>query len=409
MNKGIACNLFVITSLLTVFLLMPGHNFVRAEPRTLFVPGDYNSVQVAIIAANPGDTVLVRDCMVPGNLVVNKSISLIAERSSSYYEETRSEIEGGNCVVTISADNVTLCGFFIQKGNYGAFDTGINLVNVNNCNISDNIISGNNIGINLFQSSNNTISGNRVEGNGDGFDLDYASNNKIAENLVSNNDRGFFLCYSKDNVIYHNVISNNSIQQDVYELYETPNAWDDGYPSGGNYWSDFACNGNPSNGSRWYVLASSNVDRYPFQDPYRWDKTPPSIGTPYIVADNGICVNVTDETGISSVVLSYSIDGGLSWTNETMLKGSDLSYTYCWWIGSVSAGIKIDYKITAHDNASNFAIQDNVVNLYTVPEFPISTVLIVFMAAILITVIAIRSSARSHTPPKARKSLLNTY
>jgi len=48
------------------------------------------------------------------------------------------------------------------------------------------------------------------------------------------------------------------------------NVWDDGYPSGGNFWSDHVCVGNPSDGSQPYVIDENNTDHYPFQDPNGW-------------------------------------------------------------------------------------------------------------------------------------------
>jgi len=46
--------------------------------------------------------------------------------------------------------------------------------------------------------------------------------------------------------------------------------WDDGYPSGGNYWSDY--NGTDANhdgiGDTPYVIDANNADNYPLMTPY---------------------------------------------------------------------------------------------------------------------------------------------
>jgi len=48
------------------------------------------------------------------------------------------------------------------------------------------------------------------------------------------------------------------------------NVWDDGYPSGGNYWSDYT--GVDANsdgiGDTPYILDAQNVDNYPLMQPF---------------------------------------------------------------------------------------------------------------------------------------------
>ena len=53
------------------------------------------------------------------------------------------------------------------------------------------------------------------------------------------------------------------------------NAWDNGTTDGGNYWSDHACTGNPSDGSEPYEIDADSTDRYPFEDVSGWAAPPP--------------------------------------------------------------------------------------------------------------------------------------
>ncbi|MFO7618254.1 MAG: NosD domain-containing protein [Thermoplasmata archaeon] len=116
-------------------------------------------------------------------------------------------------------------------------------------------------GISLSLSDNNLIASNNVSWNMDPNICLYFSNNTIVtNNTISNSGTGLYIyesynatitgndifsndwCgigtagYSNGTMIYHNNIINNAMQADDY--YGTVQ-WDDGYPSGGNYWGDY--------------------------------------------------------------------------------------------------------------------------------------------------------------------------
>ena len=77
---------------------------------------------------------------------------------------------------------------------------------------------------------------------------------------------------SSNNKFYHNHFTDNPNQ--VYVEVNSTNAWDDGYPSGGNYWSDYAekyPNAEEMDESGvWnipYTIDENNQDRYPLISP----------------------------------------------------------------------------------------------------------------------------------------------
>jgi parallel beta-helix repeat protein len=70
-----------------------------------------------------------------------------------------------------------------------------------------------------------------------GIYLTISNQNNVIKNKVLNNFYGIYLDGSLNNNIYHNNIIDNTAQG--YDNTINGNQWDDGCPSGGNYWSDF--------------------------------------------------------------------------------------------------------------------------------------------------------------------------
>jgi hypothetical protein len=92
---------------------------------------------------------------------------------------------------------------------------------------------------------------------------------------------------------FHNNFVDNTIQVYIFnpnygDIYG--NIWDDGYPSGGNYWSDFLTR-YPSAleidaSGLWdtpYVIDSNNTDQYPIKDPIMIPEFPSVLVLPLLV------------------------------------------------------------------------------------------------------------------------------
>jgi len=152
------------------------------------------------------------------------------------------------------------------------------------------VISSNNFMSNLgphirMSGSNHTISLNNIVGNGkpvesiygtnkDGLYLFDAVNCTIFANNIIGCDEYAVHLFGTNNKFFHNNFINNSNL-----IYGTaPNIWDDGYPSGGNYWSSYnGMDGDEDGiGDASYNLTANNVDYYPLMAPCN-ENNPPQI------------------------------------------------------------------------------------------------------------------------------------
>lgn len=187
--------------------------------------------------------------------------------------------------------NNTISGNSITNNGYSVF-LHSSFFNV----VSENNITNNSYGVELYWSSNNNIvSGNKITNNSYGFAseggiqvdngrrLYLSSNNTISGNDVTNNHIGVKLYLSFSNIIYHNNFINNTQQVYDYswdhaEFPLSANSWHDGYPSGGNYWSDHIgidllsgpyqnVTGSDGIGDTPYSIDANNNDSYPLMAP----------------------------------------------------------------------------------------------------------------------------------------------
>ena len=131
---------------------------------------------------------------------------------------------------------------------------------------SEVTIHGNNVtnfdlGIYCYDLDSSVISNNSLSNNCAGINLLYSWNSQISGNQVSSCDYGIYLSDSNDNVVYHNSLIGNTQQG----FNTGNNQWDNGYPSGGNYWSDYS-GVDLNNGPGQDVPPSDGIGDTPYAD-----------------------------------------------------------------------------------------------------------------------------------------------
>jgi len=242
--------------------------------------GDYTTIQEGVDAANNGDTIFVYSGTYYENVGVYKSINLIGEDRNN----TIIDGSGSGDVIYGNTNNITVKSFTIQNGGSASTDCCIELEQSSGSKITNNILINTYTGIHLYDSDGSIIDSNSVSDNTYGITVEYSDNtmlsrnsafsntncwgisigyssgNIVINNTVSDNSDGFeLISYCTDSIFFGNTILNNSNNgMYVYKssnnvffhnnfidntnqvcISSSVNTWDNGYPSGGNYWSDF--------------------------------------------------------------------------------------------------------------------------------------------------------------------------
>ncbi len=180
---------------------------------TLFVggagPGNFTSIQNAIFAADPGDTVFVYNGTYYENIEIYKTLTLVGE----HRDNTTIDGGGSDDVVHVTGHWVNISGFSLRSsGSDSPPWAGIRLYSSHNCHIFDNNVSSNWRGIFLEGAENCTLESNYLLSNNEtGIYMTVSESNLVSDNSIVNSTAGIFMRYSS-----HNVFSNNTLSSGYY-------------------------------------------------------------------------------------------------------------------------------------------------------------------------------------------------
>jgi len=202
------------------------------------------------------------------NLVEGKIIRYLINKKDITINPTTYPNTG--YLALVNSTKITIKDLEITKNRQGLL-----LASTTNSNVTNLKISNNYAGIYLWYSNSNILRANIAIYNYEGITIQYSSNNAINNNTITNNKDGITLYYSNNNAIYRNNFIDN--ENNIYTQYST-NTWDNGYPSGGNYWSDYNGTdlkkgpnqdqpGSDGIGDTPYTIDDNNRDRYPLMNP----------------------------------------------------------------------------------------------------------------------------------------------
>jgi parallel beta-helix repeat protein len=233
--------------------------YVPFENQTIYLRSDGSVDPSGVPIQRSGDVYTLTD-----NITSNAD-GMVVERDNIVVDGAGYTLRGsgtGTAVYLSGRENVTTQNIQIAAFSYGIFlelsnDSSISGNNIENeswdgimitssfhNNVSGNTLRGNghdmySHGVYVWSSSNNIFSGNEITNNSESlWIVEYSNYNSVWGNDITNNSGGIFVYTSYGNSFYHNNFINNSWQVSVGGSWPFNNVWDDGYPSGGNYWSD---------------------------------------------------------------------------------------------------------------------------------------------------------------------------
>jgi parallel beta-helix repeat protein len=227
-----------------------------------------------------------------------------------------------NCT-RINCENLSPQGFLlagtsnstISRSNITNACQGLLLFDSQDNNIVGNSIAGNSMyGILILEdtSHNNSISRNNIVNNYLGGIIDEGYNNSIVENNIADNGYyGFWDSSDGTDSVYHN----NFMYNKYSNLLGSGGCWDNGYPSGGNYWSDYEGKDLYS-GPHQNETGSDSIGDTPYTDPWGGPGTDryPLMG-PWTIEGQDVTANISGTTiKFSNITL-----GGVTTVNTTEL------------------------------------------------------------------------------------------
>ena len=356
--------LVTVISLCLMLGLAFGAVSVEASPATIVVPDDQPTIQQGVDAASSGDTVYVRSGTYYEHVTIDKSLTLQGEDrettiidgggSGKVIYVTANHVTISGLTVTNgengihlipnwSIHHITVRDVIITSNSYRAFwaghSGGYHLIE--DCIISDNggasyahqfgnsiirncEVFGNGGGFSVAWGSGTLITNNRVHDNGsygiwfDSMSYSTMEKNEVYNNLGSGIGVGYVGRYNtlRDNIVHHNLVGiemnyppvignkvyHNALIDNTLQVRELgSNIWDNGYPSGGNYWSDYTgvddysgpgqnLPGSDGIGDTPYAFIG-NQDNYPLMEPGNGvpvDIKPTSCPNPLNVKSKGV-------------------------------------------------------------------------------------------------------------------------
>jgi len=312
--------------------------------------------------------------------------------------------------IVIQRDNIILDGNdYSLMPQLGLF--GIDVSYRNNVTIKKVRIAEVHEGFTLNHSTNCVLMENYVLSFSISIRIIDSHSNKISNNNLTSWEICIALFNSSNNVIYHNNIGPAPVP--ILSEY-SENTWDDGYPSGGNYWSNYDGtdlysgayqneSGRDGIGDAAYTIDVNNTDRYPLMAPFN---------TFYAGTWNEVIYYVDVISNSSVTDFHFNPDEGpllrFNVTGEDATAGfcrvtipKDLLWVDDGWIITVDDQLITDYKTIPDEHHTYIYFNYNhttktvtIQGTNVIPEFPSTTILLMLMLTTLIATVLLKKKRK---------------
>lgn len=186
-------------------LAVPG----SAAQLTVGSQGQFATIQSAVEAAQPGDTIFIAPGTYVENVWVNKPLTITAA-------STQPTVQAAD----LSKDvfNVTSSGVRIEGLNIVGGASGVEIRGVSKCVISNIVARDSQRAVYLAYSNNNAVTGSNLAGNGYGVYSDYSFGNTISANNATSErgagnalGDGIYFNHGGSNTVTNNILSANHV------------------------------------------------------------------------------------------------------------------------------------------------------------------------------------------------------
>jgi len=262
----------------------------------------------------------------------------------------------------------------VSNASIGGTEIGLQAAFVDGLDLGNLTLSGSSLfGLFLHNVTGGTMVGLSASSNSRAGVYVRASVNLVFDGLLSrSNGVGVALGGSSDILVKRSRFVDNGVQ--ATDDRGSANAWDAGYPEGGNVWSDYAgwddcggpaqdvCTGSDGLGDTWYVIDADTYDRYPIVEvnPPNAPPEPVIVGPTRGVAYDTIHWDGTSSFDPDGQIVSYRWEFG----DGDQSTGSTAYHRY------TTAGT-YDVRLTVTDNRHTTTTARVLVMIEPPPEIPL--------------------------------------